>query len=139
MTDASNRSFVSNPLRRMCNPRAVPLGSCRNASVTKMCCKDTLYSRNYVEVCNEQRGPYPRLSVRATLLRRNTAKAASCWHYRVRFDRPGNQALERQVVYKYINIIYFMLPIFKLLPKLICCVSSLALVRYVPATCLFAL
>ena len=41
--------------------------------------KSPLYSRYYVEACNEWRGPSPRFSAWAFQLRRNVAAVARCW------------------------------------------------------------
>ena len=43
--------------------------------------KSSLYSRYYVEACNEWRDPSPRLSVWTTQLGRNIAAMASCWRH----------------------------------------------------------
>ena len=43
--------------------------------------KSSLYSGYYAEVCNELRGPSPRLSAWATHLRRNVAAVASRWRH----------------------------------------------------------
>ena len=51
--------------------------------------KSSLYSRYYAEACNEWRGPCPRLSARATQLRRNVAMVASRWRHRADLTGPG--------------------------------------------------
>ena len=47
------------------------------------------YSPYYAEACNELRGPSPRLSARATQLRRNVATVASRWRHCVDLTGPG--------------------------------------------------
>ena len=51
--------------------------------------KPSLYSRYYAEACNEWRGPSPRLSARATQLRRNVAMVASRWRHCTDLTGPG--------------------------------------------------
>ena len=51
--------------------------------------KSSLYSRYYAEACNESRGPSPRLSARATQLRRNVAMVASRWRHCADLPSPG--------------------------------------------------
>ena len=56
------------------------------ATTLYQCCfyeiKSSLYSRYYVEVCNQRRDPSPRLSAWTTQLRRNVAAVASRWRLR---------------------------------------------------------
>ena len=51
--------------------------------------KSSLYSRYYAEVCDELRGPSPRLSAKATQLRRNVATVANRWRHCVDLTGPG--------------------------------------------------
>ena len=47
------------------------------------------YLPHCAEVCNELRGPSPRLSAWATQLRRNVAMVASCWRHCVDLTGQG--------------------------------------------------
>ena len=51
--------------------------------------KSSLYSPYYAEARNEFRGPSPRLSARATQLRRNVATVASRWRHCADLTGPG--------------------------------------------------
>ena len=57
-----------------------------------------MYSRHYVEACNEWLGPPSRLSVWATQLRKNDAAVASRWRHCDRFNRPGNRSPDFRTV-----------------------------------------
>ena len=58
-------------------------------SKSKIKIKSSLYSPYYAEVCNELRGPSPRLSAWATQLQRNVATVASRWRLCVDLTGPG--------------------------------------------------
>ena len=53
-----------------------------------------LFSRYYVEACNEWRDPSPRLNTWTTQIRRNIAAVTSRWRHCIRFDRPRNQTAD---------------------------------------------